>query len=26
MVALIVLGLVMMIWILTWDGPGERSS
>jgi hypothetical protein len=26
MVALITLGLVMLIWVLTWDGIGERPS
>jgi len=26
MVALIALGLVMMIWVLTWDGLGKRPS
>jgi hypothetical protein len=25
-VALIALGLVMLIWALTWDSAGERSS
>jgi hypothetical protein len=26
MVALIALGLVMLIWMLTWDRPGERPG
>jgi hypothetical protein len=26
MVALIALGLVMLIWMLTWDRAGERPS
>jgi len=26
MVALIALGLVMFIWVLTWGDPGERTS
>jgi len=26
MVALIALGLVMMIWVLTWDGLGKRPG
>jgi hypothetical protein len=26
MIALIALALVMLIWVLTWDGAGERSG
>jgi len=25
-VALIALGLVMLIWVLTWDGTGQRPG